>query len=103
MKKKIVIEVFLNDNASRSRALKLVVGVSGVVSAGLGGKGKNQVEIVGDGVDTVQLATSLRKKFGHAEILSISDVVEIIEGPSLTQQIVTGFKNKLLNLGKVLV
>ncbi|WCJ37339.1 Copper transport protein family [Euphorbia peplus] len=73
---KIVVKVSLNGQKSRSKALKIAVGISGVESAGLGGDDKSQIEIVGDGVDAVHLTTLLRKKIGHADIVSISAVGE---------------------------
>ncbi|WCJ37341.1 Heavy metal-associated isoprenylated plant protein 46 [Euphorbia peplus] len=76
MKQKIVVKVSLNGQKSRSKALKIAVGISGVESAGLGGNDKSQIEIVGDGVDAVQLTTLLRKKVGYTEIVSISAVGE---------------------------
>lgn len=35
---------------------------------------KEQVEVIGDGVDSMTLTMSLRKKLGHADILSIEEV-----------------------------
>ena len=41
---------------------------------GVTGAGRDQLEVVGDGVDTVGLVQCLRKKIGHAEILKVEEV-----------------------------
>ena len=41
---------------------------------GVTGDGRDQLEVVGDGVDTVCLVQCLRKKIGHAEILKVEEV-----------------------------
>jgi hypothetical protein len=41
---------------------------------GVTGDGKDQLEVVGDGVDTVCLVKCLRKKLGHADILKVEEV-----------------------------
>ena len=65
----------LNDSKSRSKALKIAVGVSGVDSAALGGNDKSQIEVTGE-IDAVKLATLLRKNFGNAELVSVSAIGE---------------------------
>lgn len=35
---------------------------------------KGQVEVIGDGVDSMCLTRSLRKKLGHADIVSVEEV-----------------------------
>ncbi|KAL9334024.1 hypothetical protein Peur_074163 [Populus x canadensis] len=76
MKQKIVIKVTGKGPKSRSKALQIAVGLSGVESAGLGGEDKSQIEVVGDGVDAVQLTNLLRKKVGYAELASVTAVGE---------------------------
>ncbi|KAL3573069.1 hypothetical protein D5086_026973 [Populus alba] len=76
MKQKIVIKVTVNGPKSRSKCLQIAVGFSGVESAGLGGQDKSQIEVVGDGVDAVELTNCLRKKVGYAEIVSVAAVGE---------------------------
>lgn len=39
---------------------------------GLEGAEKDKVVVIGDGVDAVNLATKLRKKVGHTEIISLA-------------------------------
>ena len=44
----------------------------GVESIALLGEDNDEIEVIGDEVDVVGLARSLRKKFGHAELLNVS-------------------------------
>ncbi|XVF71691.1 hypothetical protein PTKIN_Ptkin12aG0060200 [Pterospermum kingtungense] len=74
MKQKMVVNVTMNGDKSRSKALKIAVGLSGVESASLKGNEKSQIEITGDGVDPVELTSLLRKKVGYAELVSVSAV-----------------------------
>ncbi|XP_059641496.1 heavy metal-associated isoprenylated plant protein 16-like [Cornus florida] len=78
MKQKLVIKMSLNGQKSRSKAMKIVVGISGVESAALQGADKNQIEVTGDGVDAVELTTALRKSksVGYAELVSVTAVGE---------------------------
>ncbi|XVF21193.1 hypothetical protein REPUB_Repub12eG0069400 [Reevesia pubescens] len=72
MTQKMVVKVSMNGHKSRSKALKIAVGLSGVVSASLKGDDKSQIEVTGDGVDPVQLTCLLRKNVGYAELVSVS-------------------------------
>ncbi|KAH8499014.1 hypothetical protein Peur_074159 [Populus x canadensis] len=83
MKQKIVIKVTGNGPKSGTKALRIAVGLSGVESAGLGGEDKSQIEVVGDGVDAVQLTNLLRKKVGYAELASVTAVGEKKEEPAV--------------------
>ncbi|XWS31115.1 hypothetical protein CRYUN_Cryun23aG0050000 [Craigia yunnanensis] len=74
MKQKMVVKVTMNGHKSRSKALKIAVGLLGVESASLKGNDKSQIEVTGDGVDPVQLTNLLRKSVGHAELVSVSAV-----------------------------
>ncbi|XP_047340416.1 heavy metal-associated isoprenylated plant protein 16-like [Impatiens glandulifera] len=76
MKQKVLIKVNMNDDKSRSKALKTVVGLSGVESAALQGKERDQLEIVGEGVDSVVLTRLLRKYVGYADLISVGPVPE---------------------------
>ncbi|KAK8568975.1 hypothetical protein V6N13_106850 [Hibiscus sabdariffa] len=73
MKKKMVVKVTMNSEKSRTKALKIAVGLSGVESASLKGDDKSQLEVTGDGVDAVKLTSLLRKSMGHAELVSVAD------------------------------
>ncbi|KAK3025523.1 hypothetical protein RJ639_042058 [Escallonia herrerae] len=65
---KVVIEVSIHDQKSRSKATKIAVGVE---STALKGEGKNQLEVVGDGIDAVILTMLLRKNVGFEELDSV--------------------------------
>ncbi|XP_022759839.1 heavy metal-associated isoprenylated plant protein 16-like [Durio zibethinus] len=74
MTQKIVVKVTMNGEKSRSKALQIVVGLSGVESASLKGDDKSQIEVTGDGFDPVKLTSKLRKSVGHTELVSVSAV-----------------------------
>ncbi|XVE72600.1 hypothetical protein DITRI_Ditri11bG0050800 [Diplodiscus trichospermus] len=67
----MVVKVTMNGPKSRSKGLKIAVGLSGVESASLKGDDKSQIEVTGE-VDPVQLTSLLRKSVGHAELVSVS-------------------------------
>jgi hypothetical protein len=48
--------------------------LAGVISVGITGDGKDRLEVVGDNVDSVCLASCLRRKLGHAEIMQVEEV-----------------------------
>ncbi|KAL1555733.1 heavy metal-associated isoprenylated plant protein 47-like [Salvia divinorum] len=73
MKLKIVVRMSMNDEKSRSKALKISVGISGVESAALAGAEKDQVVVVGESIDAVELTRQLRKGVGHAELVSVAE------------------------------
>ncbi|XP_012074845.1 disease resistance protein Pik-1 isoform X2 [Jatropha curcas] len=72
MKQKIVLKVDMKCNRCRTEALKVVAKADGVNFLGLEGQNKEKVVVIGDGVDAVNLATNLRKKVGHTEIISVA-------------------------------
>ncbi|CAN0927286.1 Heavy metal-associated isoprenylated plant protein 46 [Linum grandiflorum] len=76
MKQKVVIKVTMNTPKLRAKAMKVVVGVNGVDSASLAGPDKTQIEVTGDGVDSVELVSLLRKKVGFAELVTVAAVEE---------------------------
>jgi len=45
---------------------------AGVNFVGLEGESKDKLVVIGDGVDAVKLTTSLRKKVGQTDIISLS-------------------------------
>ncbi|KAF7831235.1 heavy metal-associated isoprenylated plant protein 47-like [Senna tora] len=69
MKQKIVLKVALDCDKCRSKALKIAAVAKGVSSVSIGGGDKDQVVVIGDGVDSVSLAKVLRKKFRHVSIV----------------------------------
>ncbi|CAN6179423.1 unnamed protein product, partial [Urochloa humidicola] len=64
----------LASEKTRSKAMALVAKAGGVSSMGVTGDGKDQLEVVGDGVDTVCLVQCLRRKIGPAEIVKVEEV-----------------------------
>ncbi|XP_030967674.1 heavy metal-associated isoprenylated plant protein 46-like [Quercus lobata] len=58
---------------ARRKAMKIAVGLPGVESSALKGQNSDQIEVKGDNIDTVKLATLLRKKVGHASIVSVAE------------------------------
>ena len=51
----------------------LYVTFSGVESLALKGQNRDEIEVKGDSIDTVKLVTLLRKKVGHASIVSVAE------------------------------
>jgi len=47
---------------------------SGVESAAIKGDSKDQLEVIGEQIDSARLTTLLRKKFCHADLVSVGDV-----------------------------
>ncbi|KAM4080699.1 hypothetical protein ACJW30_11G037500 [Castanea mollissima] len=76
MKQKVVIRVTLNNGKknARSKAMQIAVGLQGVESVSLQGEDSSQIVVVGDNIDSVILASLLRKKVGFAELTSVSPV-----------------------------
>ncbi|KAJ6732281.1 HEAVY METAL-ASSOCIATED ISOPRENYLATED PLANT PROTEIN 46 [Salix purpurea] len=72
----VVIEVNLDSSKAGYLALKLAAEIEGVESVELGGPDRNLLEVIGDGVDDVNLVTLLRKKFGNAKLISTGPVKE---------------------------
>ncbi|TVU29518.1 hypothetical protein EJB05_21088 [Eragrostis curvula] len=73
MKQKIVIQVEMTCDKCRSKAMSLVAATGGVDSVALAGDAKDQVVVVGDGVDSVKLTSALRKKVGPSQLLQVAD------------------------------
>ncbi|XP_058112010.1 heavy metal-associated isoprenylated plant protein 46-like [Magnolia sinica] len=73
---KLVMKVQMNGPKGRSKAMKVVVGVPGVISASLEGEDMNQIVVIGNEVDSFVLIKLLRKKIGFAELVSLGPVEE---------------------------
>ncbi|KAM0072794.1 putative heavy metal-associated isoprenylated plant protein/47 [Helianthus debilis subsp. tardiflorus] len=73
-KQKIVVKVSMNSDKKTQKALQIAVGVSGVESASFVGSDKDQIAVTGEGIDSVELTTLLRKKVGYAELVSVGPV-----------------------------
>ncbi|KAJ0017981.1 hypothetical protein Pint_09648 [Pistacia integerrima] len=74
MKQKIVMKVQMNCQKCQAQALQVAAEADGVNFLALEGAEKDKVVVIGDGVDAVKLATSLRKKVGHTELMSVAEV-----------------------------
>jgi hypothetical protein len=49
---------------------------AGVSSVAFNEENRDQIVVIGDGVDSVGLALSLRKKVGHATLVNVEELVE---------------------------
>ncbi|KAJ7963507.1 putative Heavy metal transport/detoxification superfamily protein [Quillaja saponaria] len=74
MKQKIIMKVEMDSEKCRSKALQIAAVAQGVSSVSIEGKDKDEVVVVGEEVDSVCLAMKLRKKLGHARIVSVQEV-----------------------------
>ncbi|CAL9149111.1 heavy metal-associated isoprenylated plant protein 47-like [Musa acuminata AAA Group] len=76
MKQKIVIRVQMNCDRCRSKAMKTAVGNHGIETVSIEGEERDLLVIIGERVDSVALACSLRKKLHCADILTVEEVKE---------------------------
>ncbi|KDO40226.1 hypothetical protein CISIN_1g048349mg [Citrus sinensis] len=70
MKRMVGIEQPLENDKSRSKALKIVGGMPGVESVAFKGDDRSQIEVTGDGMDAIVLFMSLRKKLRYATFIA---------------------------------
>ncbi|XP_004978062.1 heavy metal-associated isoprenylated plant protein 47 [Setaria italica] len=77
-KQKIVIKVQMTCDKCRRSALTLAGSTYGVQSVAIEGEERDQLVVVGDGVDATSLASCLRKavKVGRADIIKVEAVVD---------------------------
>ncbi|KAK9075466.1 hypothetical protein SSX86_003790 [Deinandra increscens subsp. villosa] len=68
---KIVVKVSMNSDKKSRKALQIAVSISGVESAAFVGSDKDQIAVTGEGIDSVELTTLLRKKVGYTELVSV--------------------------------
>ncbi|KAF8693598.1 hypothetical protein HU200_039003 [Digitaria exilis] len=73
MQQKIVIKVQMSCDKCRSKAMALVAAKCGVDSVAIAGADRDQVVVVGDGVDSIELTSALRKKVGPAHIVEVAE------------------------------
>ncbi|KAJ8629710.1 hypothetical protein MRB53_023033 [Persea americana] len=76
MKQKLVVKLNMHDAKGRSKAMKIAVGLPGVISATIEGADKDQIAVVGDGVDSIDLTKLLRKRMGSTELVSVTPMDE---------------------------
>ncbi|XP_070674212.1 heavy metal-associated isoprenylated plant protein 47-like [Malus domestica] len=72
-KQKIVMKVQLNSEKCRTKALKIAATTKGVSKVAIEAE-KGEVEVIGNGVDAVCLAKSLKNKLGFATIAVVEEV-----------------------------
>ncbi|KAB1206747.1 hypothetical protein CJ030_MR7G013506 [Morella rubra] len=73
MKQKMVIKVQVNCEECRIKALRLAA-KPGVTSLAIEGSDKDELVVIDEGIDSVNLTRSLRKKLRHAKILKVEEV-----------------------------
>ncbi|XP_048425195.1 heavy metal-associated isoprenylated plant protein 47-like isoform X2 [Pyrus x bretschneideri] len=73
---KIVVKVSMHCDKCRTKALKIAAAAHGVSKVSIEGANKDHVAVIGDGVDSVCLMRSLRKKFGCSCTLVKVEVVK---------------------------
>ncbi|XP_024967800.1 heavy metal-associated isoprenylated plant protein 47-like [Cynara cardunculus var. scolymus] len=75
-KQKIVVKVTMTSDKKTRKALKIAVSLCGVESASIVGSDKDQIAVTGEGIDSVELTTLLRKGVGYTELVSVGPVEE---------------------------
>uniref|UniRef100_A0A7N2R5D1 HMA domain-containing protein n=2 Tax=Quercus lobata TaxID=97700 RepID=A0A7N2R5D1_QUELO len=68
------MKVQMNCQKCQTKALTVGAEANGVNFVGLEGADKDKVVVIGDGVDAATLATTMRKKVGHTDIISVAEV-----------------------------
>ncbi|XVE50918.1 hypothetical protein DITRI_Ditri01bG0201900 [Diplodiscus trichospermus] len=73
MPQKVVIKVQMHCDKCRNKAKKIAAVADGVNSVAIEGKDKDQVVVIGEGIDSAKLTCLLRKKLGYANIISVGE------------------------------
>ncbi|XP_050370912.1 heavy metal-associated isoprenylated plant protein 47-like isoform X1 [Argentina anserina] len=73
MKQKIVMKMQFISEKRRTDAFKIAAGTTGVTNVSIEAD-KDQLVVIGDGVDSVCLTKALRKKLRCVEIVSVAEV-----------------------------
>ncbi|KAL5755530.1 hypothetical protein ACOSP7_019957 [Xanthoceras sorbifolium] len=68
----IKVPMIMHCPKSRSRAMKIAVGTYGVESAALKGNDKDQIQVIGDGIDVAKLTRLLTRKIEYAVLESLT-------------------------------
>ncbi|KAL4618462.1 hypothetical protein ACB092_06G012300 [Castanea dentata] len=76
MKQKIVIKVQMACDKCKAKAMKIAAIADGVISVAVQGVDKDQLVVIGEGVDSANLTCSLRKKLCYATLLGVEEVKE---------------------------
>ncbi|KAK7840701.1 heavy metal-associated isoprenylated plant protein 47, partial [Quercus suber] len=70
---KIVTKVQMNSGKCQTKALRVAAIADGVYTVGLEGAEKDEVVVIGEGVNVVKLITTMRKKVGHTIAISVAE------------------------------
>ncbi|KAJ9560856.1 hypothetical protein OSB04_006016 [Centaurea solstitialis] len=70
-RQKIVVKVAMHCEKKARKALQVVVSICGVESAAFEGPDKDQIVVIGEGIDSVKLTAKLRKCVGHTDLVSV--------------------------------
>ncbi|XP_023927408.2 heavy metal-associated isoprenylated plant protein 47 [Quercus suber] len=68
------MKVQMNCQKCQTKALTVAADANGVNFVGLEGADKDKAVVIGDGVDAARLATTMRKKVGQTDIISVAEV-----------------------------
>ncbi|XP_071736604.1 heavy metal-associated isoprenylated plant protein 47-like [Rutidosis leptorrhynchoides] len=74
MMQKIVIQMQPKCGKCRTKAMMAAAKALGVNSVEFQGENKNQMVVIGDGVDAAALASSVRKKAKHASLEMVQEL-----------------------------
>ncbi|XP_050251020.1 heavy metal-associated isoprenylated plant protein 47-like [Quercus robur] len=86
MKQKIVIKVQMPCDKCRSKAMKIASKANGVNSVAIEGSDRDQLVVIGEGVDSANLTCSLRKKLCYATLRSVEEVKDEQNEPEGPEQ-----------------
>ncbi|GMP64909.1 hypothetical protein CsSME_00025948 [Camellia sinensis var. sinensis] len=71
---KIVIQMQLSRDKDRSKAMQITSLTKGVSSVAIKGDGKDQAEVIGEQIDSVELTKSIRRKVSkYASVQSVEE------------------------------
>ncbi|KAM4092071.1 hypothetical protein ACB094_06G009200 [Castanea mollissima] len=82
MKQKIVIKVQMAGDKCRAKAMKIAAIADGVILVAVEGADKDQLVVIGEGVDSAKLTCSLRKKLCYVTLLGVEEVRKGVVGPA---------------------
>ncbi|XP_051209236.1 uncharacterized protein [Lolium perenne] len=60
-----------SEKGQHSKAMKIAAAIDGVESVTVSGEGRSLLRVVGEGVDSNDLISKLRRKVGHADIVEL--------------------------------
>ncbi|XP_050370917.1 heavy metal-associated isoprenylated plant protein 47-like [Argentina anserina] len=73
VQQKIVMKGQMCSEKCRTKGLKIAAVAKGVSKVSIEAE-KDHVEVIGNGIDSMTLTMTIRKKVGHADIVSIEEV-----------------------------